>query len=180
MTEQLTLADIVGVYGIKGWVKIRCYLDDPMTLTSINVLTMKPGKTVREGSESVVEIDAVRNQGKSVVAHIVGVDDRNEAEALRGFVLQTDPDALPAPAETEIYWRDLIGLKVWCRDGDQTVLLGEIDYMLDTGANDVAVIKACEGSVDDRERLIPWLVGDVVKGVDTDVGEVWVSWFVDA
>ena len=59
------------------------------------------------------------------------------------------------------------------------MLLGTIDYLLDTGANDVMVIKATEASIDDRERLIPWLVDSVVTRVDTEAGEVWVTWYVD-
>jgi 16S rRNA processing protein RimM len=41
------------------------------------------------------------------------------------------------------------------------------------------VIKATEASIDDRERLIPWLVDSVVTRVDTEAGEVWVTWYVD-
>ena len=58
-------------------------------------------------------------------------------------------------------------------------MLGTIDYLLDTGANDVMVIKATEPSIDDRERLIPWVVDSVVTRVDTVAGEVWVTWYVD-
>ena len=63
---------------------------------------------------------------------------------------------------------------------EDPVLLGKIDYLLDTGANDVMVIKATEASIDDRERLIPWVVDSVVSRIDTETGEVWVTWYVDA
>ena len=45
-----------------------------------------------------------------------------------------------------------------------------------TGANDVLVVRACEGSIDRRERLIPWLQGDVVRSVDLAAGRVEVAW----
>jgi 16S rRNA processing protein RimM len=59
-------------------------------------------------------------------------------------------------------------------------VLGQVDYLLDTGANDVLVVKATDDSVDDRERLIPWLVDSVVTKIDTESRSVWVSWYVDA
>ena len=75
------------------------------------------------------------------------------------------------------------GLQVWCRDaekvGDEQVLLGKVDYLIETGANDVLVVKACAGSVDNRERLIPYLPGQTVRRVDTDEALIEVDWFVD-
>ena len=68
---------------------------------------------------------------------------------------------------------------MWCRDGDDRVLLGVVDHLLDTGANDVLVLEPCEGSIDDRQRLIPYLVDDVVIRVDTEAGVIEVDWFPD-
>ena len=188
MAELLTLADVVGAHGVRGWIKIRPYLEDPQILTSLGPLQLGPGERKRTKPSTVstkaVEIDAVRRQGKGIIAHIVGVDDRTEAEALRGLSLKAAADTLPEARTDEIYWRDLVGMDVLCRDpeagSEDPVLLGKIDYLLDTGANDVMVIKATESSIDDRERLIPWVVESVVSRIDTDTGEVWVTWYVDA
>jgi 16S rRNA processing protein RimM len=54
-----------------------------------------------------------------------------------------------------------------------------VDYLIETGANDVLVVKACEGSIDQRERLIPYLPGDVVTRVDLDEAVIEVEWFLD-
>ena len=59
------------------------------------------------------------------------------------------------------------------------MLLGEVDYLIETGANDVLVLKPCEGSIDTRERLIPYLPGDVVTRVDLEQGLMEVDWFPD-
>jgi len=56
--------------------------------------------------------------------------------------------------------------------------LGTVDYLIETGANDVLVIKACRDSIDDRERLIPYLLGDVVTRVSLEEGIVEVDWFL--
>jgi 16S rRNA processing protein RimM len=68
---------------------------------------------------------------------------------------------------------------VWCEAPEGLCLLGEIDHLLETGANDVLVVRPCEGSMDDKERLIPWLVDEVVHSVDMDAGTVRVIWYTD-
>jgi 16S rRNA processing protein RimM len=51
--------------------------------------------------------------------------------------------------------------------------------MMETGANDVLAVKQCDGSIDDQERLIPWLPDQVVKHVDIEAGFIQVDWPVD-
>ena len=65
--------------------------------------------------------------------------------------------------------------------GEPSVLLGQIDYLLETGANDVLVIKSKNNGVgnDDQEILIPYLPGNVVKSIDIDSGIMVVDWQVD-
>jgi 16S rRNA processing protein RimM len=54
-----------------------------------------------------------------------------------------------------------------------------VDYLIETGANDVLVVKPSAGSIDDRERLIPYLPGDVVTAVDLGRGVIEVDWFLE-
>ncbi len=133
----------------------------------------------RRGVFEPVEFDAVKRQGRGLVAHIAGVDDRTLAESYRGLEVAVPEDALPALPEGDYYWRDLQGLRVWCQVGSDRVLLGTVDYLIETGANDVLVVKACEGSIDTRERLIPYLPGDSVIRVDLEQALIEVDWFVD-
>ena len=133
----------------------------------------------RHGVLEPVEFDAVKAQGKGLVAHICGVDDRTLAEGYRGLEVVVPASALPPLPTGDFYWRDLQGLSVWCQDGAEKVLLGRVDYLIETGANDVLVVKACEGSIDERERLIPYLPGDTVTRVDLEEALIEVDWFVD-
>ena len=100
-------------------------------------------------------------------------------EAYQGLEVLAPQESLPRLEEGDYYWHQLQGLRVWCLDGDSRVLLGEVDYLIETGANDVLVVKAAEGSIDDRERLIPYLPGEVVTRVDLEQGEIEVDWFPD-
>ena len=65
-----------------------------------------------------------------------------------------------------------MGLKVIASEQ----LLGAVDHMIETGANDVMVVRRCEGSLDDRERLIPYLPGDFVQDIDLQSGTITVDW----
>ena len=75
--------------------------------------------------------------------------------------------------------RQLIGLHVWCICSDGLLLIGIVDHLLDTGANDVLVVSPCEGSVDLVERLIPYKLGDIVKRIDLVAGVMEIDWFLD-
>jgi len=74
---------------------------------------------------------------------------------------------MPEVEDGTWYWADLEGLQVTHRDG---TVLGTVDYLLETGANDVLVIKG------DKERLIPFVAGDVILDVDIAEGVISVDW----
>ena len=176
--EMLVVGKITGCFGIKGWVKVHPYTESPENFKALGAWQLK-----RRGEYETVEFDAVNTQGKGLVAHIRGVDDRTLAEQYRGLEVVVPANALPPLPTGEYYWRDLQGLQVWCQDGSEKtqekVLLGRVDYLIDTGANDVLVVKACEGSIDKRERLIPYLPDSTVIRVDVDEGLIVVDWFID-
>ena len=71
-------------------------------------------------------------------------------------------------------------LQVWCEEGESRLLLGTVQRLLETGANDVLVVTPSDGSIDDRERLIPWLPDEVIKQVDLQERTIAISWFIDA
>ena len=74
---------------------------------------------------------------------------------------------VPVPEPGQFYWSDLLGLTVTTTEG---VDLGVVERMMETGANDVLVVKG------ERERLIPFLMDDVVHHVDLDGGRMEVDW----
>jgi 16S rRNA processing protein RimM len=173
-SEVLVVGKITGCYGLKGWVKIHPYTESPESFVEFGAWQVQ-----RRGVLETVAFDAVKVQGRGLVAHIHGVDDRTQAERYRGLEIVAPASALPALPSGEYYWRDLQGLQVWCQDGDKKVLLGNVDYLIETGANDVLVVKACAGSIDERERLIPYLPGATVMRVDLEQAVLEVDWFVD-
>lgn len=179
--ERLAVADIVGVYGIKGWVRIRPLLEDPTDLLQLQDLQLQlPGPAGKRLPPRAVTLSQLQRQGKGWVVSLDVVDDRTGAEALKGGQLTAIAGQLPPAAEGEYFWRDLVGLLVWCDEAGERHCVGRVDHLLETGANDVLVVRPTPESIDDRERLIPWLPERVVTRVDLDAGELWVDWFVDA
>lgn len=179
MTESLVLAEVLGAHGIKGWVKVKPLVEDPLFLMGIDGLALAPGPKMRQAASRGAKVLNLRPQGRGWVMQLSGVEDRTQAEGLIGMVLLGTAALLPELEDGDFYWRDLVGLRVWCEGSDGVCLLGEIDHLLETGANDVLVVRPCEGSMDDKERLIPWLVDDVVRAVDVEAGTVHVIWYTD-
>jgi 16S rRNA processing protein RimM len=175
-SHLISIATIVGVHGIKGWVKVRINLENPASLTSLSPkqLTDSRGNRVRS-----VDIKAVRSQGKGFIAKFAGVDDRNAAESLRGHSIEIPESSLPGLNDGEFYWRDLIGCRVELSIDDESLSLGCVDHLIETGANDVLVVRPTEDSIDDRERLIPWLEDDVIAEVDIELQRISVRWHPD-
>ena len=175
-SHLISIATIVGVYGIKGWVKVRINLEDPTSLTSLS-----PKQLTDPGSKRIrsVDITTVRSQGKGFIAKLAGVDDRNAAEMLRGYSIEIPESSLPGLNDGEFYWRDLVGCRVELSVDNENLSLGCVDHFIETGANDVLVVRPTEDSIDDRERLIPWLEDDVIVAVEIESQRICVRWHPD-
>lgn len=160
--ERVAVGRISGVYGVKGWVKIYSYTDP-----RDNILQYTPWLLKRPDGWQAVEVVDGRAHGKGVVARLEGCEDRDAAARWIDTEIAILRSQLPEPEAGEYYWNDLIGLRVLTLSGED---LGRVDHLLETGANDVLVVQG------DRERLIPYIPGDVVTAVDLDAGELRVDW----
>lgn len=120
-----------------------------------------------EGDWRAAEVAAGKRHGKSVIVRFEDFDNREQAAALIGTEIGVNREALPDPEVGQYYWMDLIGLRVVHRDGTE---LGKIEYMLETGANDVMVVTG------EQERLIPFIKDEVVLSVDLEENLVNVDW----
>ncbi|HDN69444.1 MAG TPA: 16S rRNA processing protein RimM, partial [Gammaproteobacteria bacterium] len=96
--------------------------------------------------------------------------DRDAAAALTGTDIGIYRSQLPPVDADEYYWSDLMGMQVITKD-DQ--VLGVVDHLLETGANDVIVVKG------EQEHLVPYIKGQVVKSVDLEARIIRVEWDPD-
>ena len=150
--EFLEAGKIVNTHGIRGEVKIMPYTDSPELLAEFDRLFL--GKAHTE-----VIIEHSRAFKNMVIAKIEGVNTPEEADKLRNKLLYMHRDDLELDEDT-YFIQDLIGMEV--RDADSGHVYGKIADVMQTGANDVYVVKG-----DDREYLVP-AIGDVVVSTDID------------
>ena len=163
--RRVVLGSVGGPYGTRGWVKIQSATEPPE-----NILRYSPWQVGRDGRWSRVGVAEGRRQGRSVIARLEGCRDRGDASGYGGCEIAVERSRLPEVEEDEYYWADLVGLRVVTAGG---VDLGEVERMMETGANDVLVVHG------DGERLIPFLLGTVVRSVDIAGGIIVVDWHPD-
>ena len=160
--SPVIIGRISGLFGIKGWVKVHSYAEPREAILNYKRWLLERGGDWQEAS-----LEEGRKHGKTVIARLQGVTDRDEAAGLVGIdvgILRSD---LPEPETGEFYWADLEGLQVVRENGEA---LGVVEYLLATGANDVLVVKGRE------EILIPFVIDEVIKDVDVAAGVIKVNW----
>jgi 16S rRNA processing protein RimM len=180
--DMLHAGTVTGAYGVKGWVRVRAFTEPPANLLAFEHWFLKNGsaRSAGAGADRPIRFLEGRPQGdKSVIVRIEGVADRSEAELLKGSEVWVPREELPELDDGEFYWHELVGMRVECEHEGQRVLLGEVRRLLETGANDVLVLRPCDGSVDDRERLVPYVPGQVVRKVDRAARLISVAWHPD-
>jgi len=160
--QHISVGKISGVFGVKGWVKVFSFTDPRE-----NILTYSPWLLGKGDETKIVKVVDGQLQGKTIVAQLAGVNDRDQAAGLMGWDIFITRDQLPKAAKGEYYWSELIGLNVETIEGVQ---LGTVESLLETGANDVIIVQG------ERERCLPFLKGQTIINVDLDAGKIIVDW----
>jgi 16S rRNA processing protein RimM len=160
--RRVTLGRVAGLHGLHGWLKVLSYTEPPE-----NILAYAKWQLLSESGCRVLAVTAGRAQGRRVLARLENVSDRDQAAALVGADIAVTRAELPATEHGEYYWSDLEGLNVRNLAGET---LGTVTRLFATGANDVMVVSG------ERERLLPFVHGTVVKEVDLAGGEIRVDW----
>ena len=146
--DLIVIGKIVSVHGVRGDVKIYSFTDPIDNLLEYRRWTLRRGDEVKQ-----VELVKGRLQGKILVATLKGLTDREEARTYADFEICIPRSELPQLTGDDYYWYQLQGLTI-INQVEQ--VLGRVDHLLETGANDVMVVKPFDGSLDDRERLLPY------------------------
>lgn len=160
--KLVTLGRISGVYGVRGWVKVRSFTEPRANIVGFDAWTVR-----QRGDERTIEVEDGREQGANVVAKLRGVDDRDEARELIGADVVVERSALPQCGPGEFYWADLEGLAVVTPAGE---VLGRVDHLLATGGHDLLVL---EGR---PQRMIPFVRDAVIRSVDLETGVIVADW----
>ena len=153
--DVVLIGKIVGAHGLKGTSKIQLYAESLEIFKSGTVLLVRSP----DGSENHYEIDWIKSHSRGALLALKEVTSHNQAKSLIGSELYIKKAELPKLEAGAYYWFDLIGVNVYTSDDRY---IGRLDSIIETGANDVYVVKN-----DDKETLVPALES-VVRSIDIE------------
>lgn len=161
MQKYFEVGQIVNTFGVKGMLKVKPFTDDVNRFEELKKVYICKKEKLEE-----VEIEEVKYHKDMVLLKVKGIDDMNEAEKVKGLYLKIDrKNAKKLPKDT-YFIADLLGLQVYSDTGE---LLGKVDDIFRTGANDVYVIKDEKG----KQLLLPG-IPDVIKEIDLEKEKIIV------
>lgn len=168
-TQNISIVGKLGsTYGIRGWLRIYS-----STEQAESIFNYQPWFLNIKGQWQAVELESWRYHSHDLIVKLKNIDDRDVAQTLTNVEIGVSADNFPE-LEEGYYWHDLIGCQVLNLQGYQ---LGVVSDMMETGSNDVFVVKAnLNDAFSKQERLIPYLERTVVKRVDLATKTIEVDW----
>jgi len=188
LAECVLLGKLVGVWGVKGWLKVFSYTRPRQDIGQYKqwlLVTPAPAPLRKKKSQSataeskkvvakVATVKKCKVQGQNIVATLADVQYRDQAEAIVGLEVYIEKSQLKPLPEGEFYWSDMLNCQVVNEQGED---FGTVDSMLETGANDVLVVHAEENGAK-VERLIPYSP-EIVLSLDINEKKIVVDWEAD-
>ena len=150
------------MYGVRGWIKVFSY-----TRPIDNLLQYHPWQLRTDGGSSIHEPESGRRTHRGLIAKLRGIDDRDQAETLRGHEIWIDSAQFPALPKGEYYCRELLGLVAY---DQHKQVLGTVERVLETAAHDVLLVRG------EQEYLIPYAPGKTVLNVDLEQRRIDLRW----
>jgi len=167
---MIVLGRIAAPFGVKGWLKIQPFGDDPHLWGKMSHWWLAPEPETPVGQWTQVALRGCQTHGKGLIVCLEGIADRSAAEPFSGWYVAAPRESLPRTEENEYYWGDLVGMAVRDEAGG---LLGEVAGLLSTGAHDVLQVR--DG---DTEHLIPFVAAYVLD-VDPATRSIRTAWQKD-
>ena len=161
MTKYLEIGQIVNTFGIKGFVKVKPFTDDIHRFDNLKEIYIEKQKKLEK-----YLIEEVKYHKQMILIKFKGIDKIEEAELLRNSYLKVDREKEEPLEENTYYIIDLIGIEVYT---DKNELLGILEDIYNTGANDIYVVKNELG----KQILLP-AISDVVKSINLEEKKIVV------
>lgn len=161
MQKRLEIGQIINTFGIKGEVKVFPLTDDIKRFDDLETVYVKTKK-----ESQLYNIESIKYHKNFVLIKFKGINTVEQAEILRNSYLEVDREQAIPLNEGEYFIADLIGLEVYSDEGK---LIGKVDDIYNTGANDIYVVKDDLG----KQTLLPG-IKDVIKSVDLEKGQIIV------
>ncbi len=157
-TDFFRIGVITEPHGIKGEVKVYATTDDVAHLKKVKEVWLQ-----EKEEKKLLHLKAVRPQNDRLIMAFQEFGDRTAVEGLRKRELYIRREDAAAPEEGEYFVSDLVGMEVY----EEGVLIGELVDVMETGANDVYVIRR----VDESELLLP-AIRQCVEHIDVEANRM--------
>ncbi|WP_343043068.1 ribosome maturation factor RimM [Pelistega europaea] len=191
--EDLVEVGRIGdAYGVQGMIRVVPFSEQETILLDVKqwwlMRTDLRGKTLDAMRDA--QLVRSRMQGSAIVAKLKGIDDRDQAQALKGTTVYVSRADFPQTEDDEFYWVDLIGCAVYSNHTSPESLIGVVAEVSDNGAHGVLhVQRQCLNAAGEPENmltakgralmtLIPF-VRQTVPVVDLDKRYIQADWPVD-
>ena len=168
----LAVGRILRPHGLRGEVRVEIHTDYPERFALFEHVYLAPARTnpgpsglQSAASGTLYGLESHRFHSKWVLLKLAGIDDRTQAETLRGLWVWIAPEQAAPLDEGEVYLHDMLDLEVVTDEGE---VLGQIQQIIETGANTVYVVRGLRGEI-----LIPD-TSEVILGVDLEAQQVTV------
>jgi 16S rRNA processing protein RimM len=164
-SRRVVMAKVLGPFGVRGWVKIQPYTEEPDSLVQYTTWWLRVGEEWRE-----VALEESERHAGHMVARLRGCLTREDAARYSGAQVAVDRQAMPNAREGEFYRDDLVGLTVMNLSDEN---LGNVTEIFENGAHPILRVGWTGG-----ERLLPF-IPQVVSSIDIEAGEIRVDWGAD-
>ena len=161
-SSALIQLGVVGApFGVRGWIKLRSHTDPPERLLDHSSLRIGRGSVWLD-----YRVEARGRSGGALTVKLAGVEDRDQAQALRGAEVCVPRSELPPRDGKDFYRADLIGCEVVNLEG---IGLGVVEHFIESPAQVLMVVRGAQ------EFWLP-AVPQHLRRVDLRERRVVVDW----
>jgi len=159
VSDLIVIGEVTGAHGVRGAVRVAPVTDFPDHLLTLERVFVVRGRTGRS-----TRVKRAWLAGPHIVMKLAGVETPEEAAALRGATLRIPPTEVHPLPPGQFYIFQVVGLRVRTPEGQA---LGEVTEVLQTGSNDVYVVRTPDGN----DLLLP-ATDDVIQAIDVAAGQM--------
>ena len=169
--KLICVASVGRPRGLRGEFFLNSYCSPPKNI--INYSKLLENKDIF----SELKIEYIRQINSKFYCKINNIDDVEAIKVYTNTNLYIDSIKLPELPSDEAYWHDLVGMQVIDQNANE--ILGIVDGLNNYGSDDCLLVKPTQESVDNQERLIPFIKEKFIKAINKKKKVLEVDWKKD-
>ena len=160
LNKKILITKIQAHQGLNGWLKVYSYSETKQKFSEYKYFFIqKDNNTIRLDIEDI-------SIGKSIKVKFKNFNCREDSQDYIGEEIFINEDQLDVLEANQFYWKELIGLTAYLNNGKK---IGIVSDIIETGSNDVLVIKG------EEEILVPYIFGESVMEVVVEEKKIIIN-----